>query len=114
MMSARGYRNDISDIIGVLIYAWKDGRRISATQIEKAVDFLYEDKKTLISEDLLRMVQDLTTKELDELNKIYQDEKKSEDEVRKEILAIDKNYPGTVKEDTVDSIVNTIRSRGRH
>ena len=43
MIAARGYRNDISDVIGILIYAANSGRAIKFDDIQKAIQKLYGD-----------------------------------------------------------------------
>jgi len=111
MMSARGYRNDKSDIIGILIYAWKDGRHITFDQIEAALELLYGKSKEKISCGLLQSVAEYTSKDMAGLCMIYMDAKSTEDEVKTEITSIDQNYPGVVNEDSVDNIVDAIRKR---
>ncbi len=111
MMSARGYRNDRSDIIGILLYAWKDTRHITFGQIEKALDILYENHRSTIKSELLQAVKTYTDMDMNTLSAAYAEEKVSEDKTREEILVIDKEYPGAVTEASVDSIVASIRKK---
>ena len=111
MMAARGYRNDKSDIIGILIYAWKNDHRITFDEIINAAGFLYGENKNKLSPELIQCVKDYTKLSMADLTTAYKTEKDNEDVINDEIIAIDKNYPGVIKEDTVEDVINAIRKR---
>lgn len=52
MVSAREYRNDISDIVGILIYLKKDARDFSMDKIDAAIQYLYGERKEVIRDTI--------------------------------------------------------------
>lgn len=113
MMSARGYRNDVSDIVGIILSARKDNKNITTEQIENALSFLYPDYKNHIREELLHQVDLYTKMTSEDLSAAYRKLKDEEGQTRKDLIEIDEKYPGAVNEKSVDSIIAEINKRRR-
>lgn len=108
LMSGRQYKNDISDIIGILREQCEKGRPISFEQIDLAVHNLYDGWQHMpeTSKQLIENI--LNSDNLSALYRIYRDEEK----VSKEILVeFDKNYPGEENEETIGDILKNLKAR---
>ncbi len=111
MISARGYRNDLSDIVGILIHSHKENHPIVYSRIEKALSLLYGDID--IPEKILSSVKSFTEMDIDSLEKLYTQLNHEEDEIKKELILIERDYHDAIKEDTVDNIVEALRKKIR-
>lgn len=114
LVSAREYRSDISDIVGILIYAGKEKRRIAYGDVIRALDELYDNPSELVKPELLLQAEQYTLMGTEELLKIFQELKDEEDYTNKKLAEIDRDYPGAVTENTIDNIIADIRrNRGK-
>lgn len=71
----REYRNDISDVAGILIEEREKGNIINFSDVENAYLFLYEDA---IDSKVEKVVRELFDKDTDELKKKYAEQNESE------------------------------------
>ena len=113
LVSAREYRNDVSDIIGILIYAKKEGRQIAYEDVVRAAHELYGSPDKLIRQELLHQVEQYTLMDTAELTDAYQKLKSEEDYTNKKLTEIDRGYPGAVTENTIDNIIADVRRNHR-
>lgn len=108
LMSNRPYKNDISDIIGIL---WEHQNRnspISMEQISRAVTNLYGGWETLPENAkplLERILQD------NNLQALYQQSRNEEKEAKGILIEFTKDYPGVVKEDNLENILKALKNR---
>lgn len=111
MVSAREYRNDISDIVGILSFMKKNSEEISIEIIDAAIDKLYGDRSKVIKDEVYNKVRgyvDLTSEELDvEYERLHQ----SESELGQALTSIDKKYSNVVKEDNIQNIIASLKRR---
>lgn len=112
MMSAREYRNDVSDIIGIILSARKENKYISIEEIENALKVLYGDKKH-IREELFHQVDIYTKMDSMDLGIAYKEMKDKEGQTKEDLVEIDEKYPGIINEKSIDSILAEIRNRRR-
>lgn len=75
MVAHREYRNDISDVIGILIEETENGHAITYDEIETAYKTLYHESP---DSDIQNQVGNLCSKSIDELKAIYDSQKESE------------------------------------
>ena len=71
----REYRNDISDVAGILIEEREKGNNISFPDVNDAYVFLYEEA---IDSNVEKVVRELFDKDTDELKKIYAEQNEAE------------------------------------
>lgn len=102
LMSGRKYKNDMSDIVGILREEAQKGTPISAERMEKAVCTLYggweklpEGSATLVKEILCN----------DNLEALYTKYRRSEQETKSELIAFEKEYPKVLREDNLDEVI---------
>ncbi len=108
LRSGRKYKNDLSDIIGILAEHEKVGNTISIQKIETAVMNLYggwddfpEDSRSFI-EDAIKN---------GEYESVYNSVKSEEIEARDILLDFGNNYPNVAKESNVNDILKTLKSK---
>ncbi len=109
MVSSREYRNDLSDIVGILAYSKKNGVTISYEKIIKAVEFLYGDVTP--NEKVRTKVKEYAEMDENALSRLYDDIRNEENTVKEELIDIEGNYPGVVNENSVNDIIETIKKK---
>lgn len=108
LMSGRQYKNDISDIVGILHEQESNGNPISIEDINKAVTNLYGgwDSMPELAHSLIESI--LTNNNLESLYQQYRDEEK----LNKEVLPqFEKDYPGVAEKDNIHDIITNLKSR---
>lgn len=109
MVSAREYKNDLSDIVGIIESHHKSGNNLSMERINNAVHDIYGSQK-IISANIWEFV--------DNALKYAADERYSnvrEDEVRsnKLLKEFKKEYKDILTQDNVNEILEILRERDR-
>lgn len=108
LCSGRKYKNDLSDIIGILHEHKKRNMPITMSQISQAVMNLYGGWEH-ISVDSQKFIQDVMEK--DNLEVVYNNIK-SEEKHSKEILTdFEQDYPGIMNGDNVDNILYNLKKK---
>lgn len=106
--SAREYKNDYSDIIGILKEHYEIGEKLSIDKIKSAYELLYGSWNNL------------NKKSKDFINDVLKDEKYLEmyskirtDEIsNKQLLKnFNQDYPKVLNSDNVSNILNTLKNR---
>lgn len=108
LFSGRKYKNDLSDVIGILAEHEKRGMPICLDSINKAATELYgglnafpEDSRAFIEAALKN----------GDFESVYASVKNDELESRDILIGFEKNYPNVAKESNVDEILKTLRSK---
>lgn len=106
LRSGRKYKNDLSDIIGILAEHEKRGTPITFEKIESAVVDLYggwdkfpEDSKPFIESALIN----------GDFENVYESVKKDEIESKDTLIGFEKKYPDVVKESNVNDILKSLK-----
>jgi hypothetical protein len=108
LMSGRQYKNDISDIVGILSEQKESGNTITLEMIQTAVCNLYEswDNLPQRSKDLIENVM------LDEqYEALYEQYRNNEIKVKESLIDFEKNYPGVTNTDNVNDIICNLQKR---
>ena len=111
MVSAREYRNDISDVVGILIYMKEESEDFSMERIDHAIDFLYGKRENVVKEDVYNKVTKYTEWSATELKKEYDILTQMESQTEHELKDIKDKYPEVVKEESIDKIIEGLRKR---
>ena len=108
LRSGRKYKNDLSDVIGILAEHEKRGTPITLEAIEAAVVDLYggwedfpEDSKPFIEAALKN----------GDYENVYLSVKNSELESRDILIGFEKEYPQVAKESNVDDILKSLKAK---
>lgn len=111
MMSAREYRNDISDIVGILVYLKKNSADFSISKIDAAIEYLYGKREGMIRADIYDKVQEYADWSVSRLNEEYNILTQMESQTNQTLVSINEKYPGTVTEDSIDKVIENLRRR---
>ena len=108
LMSARRYKNDISDIYGILWEHQKNGTQISKAEIEHAVIELYGTLEKL-SDTAVALLEKAF--EDGDYETLYNQSRKDEKEAKEILIEFEKQYPNTVKTESIDTILEQIKKK---
>ena len=111
MVSAREYRNDISDIVGILIYMKNESKDFSMDRINYAIDFLYGKRENVIKEEVYNKVKEYAKWSVPELEKEYDVLTQMEKQTKQELIDVNEKYQGVVKEESIDKVIAGLRRR---
>lgn len=108
LMSGRKYKNDLSDVIGILIEHQKKGMVIGEEKIARAVQDLYGSWASipLDSQRFISMVMQSNNYEA-----LYQKWRQEEQENKTLLLAAEKRYYGIASEESINEILKAARAR---
>lgn len=102
LMAGRKYKNDLSDVIGVLKHHKDTGVPITLDQIKKAVEDLYGEWSALPQASIAFIEQTISKENYGEAF----EEIRSNEVTNKTVLqSFEANYPGVLKEDNLDEIL---------
>ena len=108
LRSGRKYKNDLSDVIGILAEHEKNNTPITLEKINVAVEKLYggwgnfpEDSKPFI-EDALKN---------GDFENVYKSVKNEEIESKDTLVGFEKDYPKVAKESNINDILKTLKEK---
>lgn len=110
LKSGRKYKNDFSDIIGILCEHEKNGNPINLDDIVQAVEKLYSSWENL-SKDSQNFILDAMKdkKYLDIHSKIREDEVQN----KSIMIDFDEKYPNTLNESNLEDILKALKQRSQ-
>lgn len=106
LMSGRQYKNDLSDVIGILWEHEKSGNPITKEAINNAVAVLYDYP---LPEDSIKFIDDAYA--FGNIVQLYHEIQKNERQAMKILLELKKEYPNTMNEDNVALILEKARRK---
>lgn len=107
LMSGRLYKNDLSDIVGVLSESAKNGDEISKESIDAAMHALYGGWEQV--DPLVEKVFSDIMEKYESHDDLYASIKHDEKTAKHTLAWIDGKYKGIVKEDTITDILKNNR-----
>lgn len=103
----REYRNDISDVAGILMEEREAGHVIEYDDISKAYVFLYEEN---IETNLQEIAKDLCDKEISDLKKMYTERNEAEKRIGSKVdIYIDNG--ADINARNVDDVISKIKEK---
>ena len=108
LMSGRQYKNDLSDIVGILWEHQKNGEPLSRKTVESAFGMLYGTDATIPETSQLLLEAVFAESDYETL---YQLTRESEQESREFLLEFDHKYPNTLKGENIDSIIEQMKQK---
>lgn len=109
MVSAREYKNDLSDIVGIIEAHHKSGNDLSMEKINNAVSNIYGNEK-IIPDSTWEFIDNALKNADDEL---YSDVRKDEVLSNKLLKEFEKEYQDVLTQDNVSEILETLRQKDR-
>ncbi len=108
LRSGRKYKNDLSDIIGILYEHQKKGMPISLKKISEAIVCLYGSWDGISEECTVFIKEALLVKNYE---KLYVESMASEQQAKSILINFEKDYPGVTTESNVDDILAAIKDK---
>lgn len=108
LMAGRKYKNDLSDVIGILNEHQNRMQPIYKEMIRKAVENLYGNYQVLPEES--RIFLDMIYEHSD-LHDLYEKYRLEEVENKNVLLDFGENYPGVVNKNNINDILQTLKSK---
>lgn len=106
MVSGRKYKNDLSDIIGILYSHYNRNDEITYQQIENAIINLYGGFNN-IENDVIEFVK----KSIKDKSFIdsYNVQKQAEKSLKESLISFDEKYENVLSENNIDDIINILK-----
>ena len=108
LMAGRKYKNDLSDVIGILLEHQKNGKPIDKAKIDLAVQDLYGGWEN-IPEDSKKFIAGVMQN--GDYETLFQKCQSEEQANRATLLGVERKYPGIVNEDDIEKILNAAQAR---
>jgi hypothetical protein len=108
LMSGRQYKNDLSDVAGILWEHQKSGNPIVREAIDKAVALLYKDGAELPAVSK-KFIDDAYTD--GDYERVYREIRESEKQSKEILLDFENDYPNALKEENIGSILEKAKQR---
>ncbi len=105
MVSGRKYKNDLSDILGILYYHYNKQDEITFEQIEKAVNALYGGFERISDETKEYVMSAIQNKSF---IKGYEKQKENEQSIKARLITFEEKFPNMTSEDNIDDIINQL------
>ena len=102
LVSARPYKNDLSDIVGILAEHQRLENPMTFEKIQRAVVELYGSAEQ-VSEEIWTMVKDAV--DHPNAGELYQKYREAEMETKDLLVDFEQKYPKVLKEDNLAAIV---------
>jgi len=108
LMSGRQYKYDLSDVAGIMWEHEKLGKPISYEAVDRAVTVLYGGWANIpsVSKELVQVAFESVDYE-----KLFHSSRESERQSKEILLNFDRDYPGILKEDNIDTIIQKARQK---
>lgn len=110
LMSGRRYKNDLSDIAGILWEHQKNGKPITPEAVDHAVITMYGGWEHVPSSSKGFLDAAFSNKDYEALFSLN---RYNETQAKNALLEFEEKYPGQLKEDTIDSILEQARKNRR-
>lgn len=108
MVSHRRYKNDISDIIGIVMEQKELGKPIEYYKVINALEELYNDKVE-VPESIKEEIKEIV--ESDDPYELYKNAKNSEKQIGDRLKEIDNKYENVINENNINNIINNIEKK---
>ena len=109
LKSGRKYKNDLSDIVGILDEHIQRNDSISFEQIQKAYEQLYGSWDTLPN-DTTVFISSLF-KNTSNIHDVYEATRQLENDAKEILIDFEENYPGVTTVSNVDSILESLKKK---
>ena len=108
LKAGRKYKNDLSDVVGILAEHKAKGDGISYDKIDSAMVKLYGGWGN-VPEDSIVFIKDLMVN--GDYASVFEDVRKNEKLAKEMLIDFEDKYPGVAKTDNVDDILRSIKKK---
>ncbi len=110
LRSGRRYKNDLSDILGILTAHRSQGSPITMDAVHNAVQQLYGDWDAL-PEYSQRFIENVM--ENGRYEELYHEYRSDERSLKDDLIIFEHNYPGVTKGSNVDEIIRKLQEKNK-
>lgn len=107
MASGRKYKNDLSDILGILYHHYKINDEITLDEINTAIINLYGERNIISDEVKNFVVAAIESKSFIEG---YERQKANEISIKSTLIEFENTYPEILNSDNIDEIINNLEN----
>ena len=107
-MSGRQYKNDISDVVGIIREQKEIGKPLTLEKIRTAVCNLYDSWDNLPSESIELITNIIRDGQYEVL---YEQYRSNERMAKESLIDFEKSYPGVTNADNVNDIIRSLKDR---
>ena len=108
LRSGRLYKNDRSDVVGVLLEHYLADNPITIDMVKKATTDLYDDWLAIPESSRIFIEETVEGGNYQERYKLIRSE---EQETKESLLEFEKDYPGRLNERNIEDVVSTLRNK---
>jgi len=108
LMSGRQYKNDISDVVGILREEQERGKRLTLEEIRLAVCNLYDSWDNLPQDSRELIIEIMKEEQLELLYVKYRD---TEIAVKESLIDFENKYPNVTNEGNINDIISSLKKR---
>ena len=108
LMSGRKYKNDLSDIVGILYEEQEKGNPISLEQIQTAVVNLY-DRWEALPQDSNNFIYKIINN--NDLKSLYDTYRTNERSTKESLIEFETSYPKVANTDNINDIIKQLQAR---
>lgn len=108
LMSGRQYKNDISDVVGILREEQERGMSLTLEKIKTAVCNLYDSWENLPQDSRELITEIMDNGQLEILYEKYRD---TEIAVKESLIDFEKKYPNVTNEGNINDIISSLKKR---
>jgi hypothetical protein len=108
LMSGRKYKNDLSDIVGILYEEQEKGNPISLEQIQTAVVNLY-DRWEALPQDSNNFIYKIINN--NDLKSLYDTYRTNEHSTKESLIEFETSYPKVANTDNINDIIKQLQAR---
>lgn len=108
LKAGRKYKNDFSDIAGILAEHKNNGEEITYEQIDKAINDLYDGWGDVPEDSILFIKSILENGNYEEIYQTIQD---SERQAKEALIEFEEKYPGVTNVKNIDDVLEELQSK---
>lgn len=108
LMAGRQYKNDLSDVVGILIEQEEQGERLTLEEIKEAIICLYDSYEN-IPQNSQNFIESIYEKK--DLKAFYKQCRDMELENKDILLDFQDDYPGILNSDNLENILRAARAK---
>lgn len=113
LMSGRKYKNDLSDVIGILKEESNAGNNISIEQIRNAVKNLYGSYDALPDDSKVFIEKLMDRLDKNDESDVYAEFAEQEKSNKASLIEFESEYPDVLNEDNISDILSIIEQRAK-
>lgn len=110
LKAGRKYKNDLSDVVGILLEHKRKGKEITEEQIDSAITKLYGSWNT-VPKDSVAFIKDLLRS--GDYEAVYNEIREGEKKAKEILIQFEEEYPKAINTENVDNLLKMLKEKKR-